>query len=133
MFTELQTVKTLIRLLWAVCQGLCVRKRQPFCIVLCSHRKVPKFSDARKLCCNQPKIQTKRPNCTVFCQKDTNGIANSEDPDQTARQAVKEQTDLNLRCLSRPSSVRKLWIIKAYVCCPITFTCIPVTRYIYGS
>ena len=26
------------------------------------YRKVPKFSDARKLCCNQPKIQTKRPN-----------------------------------------------------------------------
>ena len=48
------------------------------------YRKVPKFSDARKLCCNLPKIQTKRPNLRVFHQKDANGIANSEDPDQTA-------------------------------------------------
>ena len=30
------------------------------------YRKVPKFSDARKLCCNRPKIQTKRPNLRVF-------------------------------------------------------------------
>ena len=49
-----------------------------------SYRKVPKFSDARKLCCNLPKIQTKRPNLRVFCQNDANGMANSEDPDQTA-------------------------------------------------
>ena len=48
------------------------------------YRKVPKFSDARKLCCNLPKIQTKRPNHRVFPQKDANGTANSEDPDQTA-------------------------------------------------
>ena len=47
-------------------------------------RKVPKFSDARKLCCNLPKIQEKRPNIRVFRQKDANGIANSEAPDQTA-------------------------------------------------
>ena len=46
--------------------------------------KVPKFSDARNLCCNSPKIQTKTPNLKVFCQKHENGIANSEDPDQTA-------------------------------------------------
>ena len=48
------------------------------------YHKVPKFSDARKLCCNLPKSQTKRPNLRVFCQKHANGIANSEDPDQTA-------------------------------------------------
>ena len=36
------------------------------------------------LCCNLPKIQTKRPNQRVFCEKDVNGIANSEPPDQTA-------------------------------------------------
>ena len=48
------------------------------------YRKVPKISDARKLCCNLPKIQTKRPNLRVFHQKDANGIANSEDSDQTA-------------------------------------------------
>ena len=46
--------------------------------------KVPKFSDARKLRCNLPKIQTNRPNLSVFRQKDTDGIGNSEDPDQTA-------------------------------------------------
>ena len=46
--------------------------------------KFLKFSDTRKLCCNLPKIQTKRLNHRIFCQKDANGIANSEDPDQTA-------------------------------------------------
>ena len=48
------------------------------------YSKVPKFSDAKKLCCNLPKIQTKRPNFMVFCQNDANGKANSEDPDQTS-------------------------------------------------
>ena len=48
------------------------------------YHKVPKILDARKLCCNIPKIQTMRPNVKVFCQKDANGKANSEDPDQTA-------------------------------------------------
>ena len=49
------------------------------------YHKVPKFSDARKLCFNLPKIQTKSPNPTVFRQKDANGIANSEDPDRLPR------------------------------------------------
>ena len=49
-----------------------------------NYRKVPKFSDARKLRCNLPKIQTKRPNLSVLHQKDAHGIANCEDPDQTA-------------------------------------------------
>ena len=49
-----------------------------------AYRKVPKFSDARKPCCNQPKIQIKMPNLRVFHQKDANGKANSKDPDQTA-------------------------------------------------
>ena len=48
------------------------------------YRKVPKFLDASKLCCNLPKIQGKRPNLCVFLQKEANGIANSEDADQTA-------------------------------------------------
>ena len=47
-------------------------------------RKVLKLSDARKLCHYLPKIQTRKPNLGVFHQKDANGIANSEDPDQTA-------------------------------------------------
>ena len=49
-----------------------------------AYRKVPKFADARKLCCNLTKSPTKRPNLRVFRLKDANGIANSEDPDQTA-------------------------------------------------
>ena len=53
-------------------------------IICLMYRKVPKFSVARKLCCNLPKIQTKGTNFQVFCQNDANGIANSEDPDQTA-------------------------------------------------
>ena len=48
------------------------------------YHKVPKFSDVRKLCSNLPKIQEKRPNLGIFRQKGANGIANSEDPDQTA-------------------------------------------------
>ena len=48
------------------------------------YRKVLKFLDARKLCCNLSKIQTKSPNLRIFSQKDANGIANSEDRDQTA-------------------------------------------------
>ena len=48
------------------------------------YRRVPKFSDTRKLCCNLPKIQINRQNLMIFRLKDANGIANSEDPDQTA-------------------------------------------------
>ena len=52
------------------------------------YRKFPKFLDVRKLCCNLPKIRTKGAKLWVFCQKDANGIANSEDLDQTAVGAV---------------------------------------------
>ena len=62
-----------------VCPGLTVRKLR-----LSQYRKVPKFLDARKLCCNLLKIQTKRANFRVFRQKDANGITNSKDPDLTA-------------------------------------------------
>ena len=48
------------------------------------YHKTPKISDTRKLSCNIPKIQLKGSNLRVFLQKDANGIANSEDPDQTA-------------------------------------------------
>ena len=69
-------------------QCTCTFKFKCMCIFfsgrLSCYRKVPKFSDTRKPCLNQPKIQTKRPNLRVFRQKDSNGIANSEDPDQTA-------------------------------------------------
>ena len=64
----MQTVKTLIG-------TVCLKTK--YC-------KVPKFSNARKLCCNMPKIQTKRPNLRAFCQKDADGIENSENTDQTA-------------------------------------------------
>ena len=55
-----------------------------FFLIQRKYRKVPKFSDTRKLYCNLPKIQEKRPNLGVFREKDANGIANSEYPDQTA-------------------------------------------------
>ena len=48
------------------------------------YSNIRKFSDAKKLCCNLPKIQTKRLNLRIFHQKDANRIANSEDLDQTA-------------------------------------------------
>ena len=54
-----------------------ILKASKYCIV-------PKFLDARKLCCNLPKIQTNGPNLSVFRQKDIVKIANSGDPDQTA-------------------------------------------------
>ena len=48
------------------------------------YRKVPKFSNARKLCRYLPKIQTKKSNLRVFRQKYAKGIENSVDPDHTA-------------------------------------------------
>ena len=48
------------------------------------YRKVPKFSDARKLCCNLPQIKQRGKTLRIFHPKDVNGIANSEDPDQIA-------------------------------------------------
>ena len=61
------------------------------------YRKVPKFWDTRKLCCNHPKTGNKRFYHGVMHPKDANSIANSEDPDQTA-----PQSDLGLQYLPRP-------------------------------
>ena len=58
-----------------------------------NYRKGSKSSDPKKLCCNLPKIQMKGANFRVFRQKDANGIAISEDPDQTA--------PLGLHCFPR--------------------------------
>ena len=60
------------------------RLKHGFLLMKVMYRKTPKFLDARKLCCNLPKIQEKRPNLRASRHKDANGIANSEDPDQTA-------------------------------------------------
>ena len=49
-----------------------------------NYRKVPKFSDTKKLFCNQPITHITGPNLSLLHQKDANGKANSEDPDQTA-------------------------------------------------
>ena len=49
-----------------------------------NYRKVPKFLDADYLYCKHSKIQTKRFYHGVIPLNDANGIANSEDPDQTA-------------------------------------------------
>ena len=48
------------------------------------YRKVPKFWDVRNLCCKHSKYQTKGFYDGQIPLDDANGIANSEDPDQTA-------------------------------------------------
>ena len=51
-------------------------------LTLIVYRKVPKFSDGRKLCCNLSKVQIKRSlNRKKLC---AGGMTNSVDPDQTA-------------------------------------------------
>ena len=55
-----------------------------FLLIRLMYRKNPRFSGARKLCCNLSKIQIKSPNLRIVHQNDANGIANSENPDQTA-------------------------------------------------
>ena len=55
-------------------------------------------------CFKHPKTQTKRFYHEIIPVKDTDGIANSEDPDQTAplgkTKVESEQTQVNLLCLS---------------------------------
>ena len=64
--------------------GTCSLNRFLIEITLDTYRKIPKFSETRKHCCNLPKIQTKTPNLMKFHQKGANDIANSEDPDPRA-------------------------------------------------
>ena len=49
-----------------------------------NYGKVPKFSDTRKLSCNLPKIQINWLFSREMPPKDADGLANNEDPDQTA-------------------------------------------------
>ena len=49
-----------------------------------NYRKVPKFSDARKFCCNLSKVQIKRSFDRKYCAQSADGMTNSVDPDQTA-------------------------------------------------
>ena len=48
-----------------------------------NYRKVPKFLDARKLCCNLPKFKERGQTLGYFVKK-KQMEANSADPDQTA-------------------------------------------------
>ena len=48
------------------------------------YRKIPKYADTQKICCNHPKIWTRWLYQRVMHPKDAAGIANSVDPDQTA-------------------------------------------------
>ena len=57
-----------------------------------NYRKNPKNSVTQKICCKHPKISKRRLYCRVMRPKDSDGIANSVDPDQT----------LGLHCLPRP-------------------------------
>ena len=52
-------------------------------LMLIAYRKVPKFSDAQNIAVIHLKFK-QRGQTVVFRQEDANGIANSEDPDQTA-------------------------------------------------
>ena len=70
----------------------CISKDYPH-VCTCTHnlcfrgaltKITVKFLNFRTSNCNLPKIQTKRPNLRIFRQKDANGMANSEDHDQTA-------------------------------------------------
>ena len=54
-------------------------------------------------------LNSKRPNLRVFHQKDVNGIANSEDPDQTAPRS--SLIWVCTTCICPDQSVRKLRII----------------------
>ena len=49
-----------------------------------SYRKVPKFLDAKNFAVIYLKFKQRGQNLREFRQKGANGIANSEDPDQTA-------------------------------------------------
>ena len=73
-----------LRLCFRICKKPVFSRRGSNIMRKAEYRKVPKFSDDRKLCCNVLKIQTKGANLRVFRQKDAKGIANSEGPDQTA-------------------------------------------------
>ena len=59
------------------------------------YRKVPKFSESRKLGFNELKIQIKRPNHRVIRPKDANGMTNSADLDQTAPSDCLSDQSLN--------------------------------------
>ena len=47
------------------------------------YRKILKYSDTRKICCNPPKVQTKWLYHRVMCPKDADGTANIVDPGST--------------------------------------------------
>ena len=49
-----------------------------------NYRKFPKYSDTQKICCNHSKIWTMWLYHRVMSPNDTDGMANSVDPDQTA-------------------------------------------------
>ena len=48
------------------------------------YRNDPKFSDTHKICCNHPQIWTIGLYHRVISPNDTDGMANSVNPDQTA-------------------------------------------------
>ena len=53
-------------------------------LLFVSYCKVPKFSDARNFAVIHLKFKQRGQTFGYFVKKDANGIANSEDPDQTA-------------------------------------------------
>ena len=78
-------------------------------IQVCYH-KVPKFSDARKFCCNLSKVQIKRSFDRKYC---ADGMTNSVDPDQTAPRRS-SLTRVYTVCTDLHVSVRKLRVITVF-------------------
>ena len=73
-----------IKLYISCCKG-CVKRN----LIVNTRRRLDtvknkKIGTPKKVCCNHPKIWTMRLYHTVMLLKDTDGIANSVDPDQTA-------------------------------------------------
>ena len=99
--------KSLSKINWFIVFQLCWTKAE--------YRKGPKFWDATNLCCYLPKIQTKKPNLTAFCQNDANGLANSEDPDQTALNCSSRSSLIWICTVCSDLPVPKLRVITVFV------------------
>ena len=82
-FVMTECSKTQIRL-----TGLSYTVFLPSCFYLhylmVLYRKIPNYSDTQKICCNHSKIWTMWLYNRVRSPNDADGMANSEDPDQTA-------------------------------------------------
>ena len=73
-----------------------------------SYRKIPKFSDARKICCNLQKIKRRGQTLGYFVKKMEMELQTVK---TLIRLLLEEQSDLGLHCLPTPICPKKLRII----------------------